>query len=200
MSHSICRLRGLTCALLLGVLATANGRAETPADSVYAAPAAASSSGFDPALDARIQQLKQQSLQLDAETLRLERRLAHPRDQRVAVDVGVTVPGLLIDHLEVSLDDATPVEQSFDAATAIALLHGGLRRIATVNLAAGAHRIRARFSAHYADAAPGAAPITGSVESLFRKDRRSLTLELAIVVAGPLDRPRLRVTAWRPGA
>ncbi|MGH8456661.1 MAG: hypothetical protein ACRETE_06720, partial [Stenotrophobium sp.] len=59
-------------------------------------------------------------------------------------------------------------------------------------------RIRAEFTAQFADAKPKAALLTGHYEALFDKDYGPTALELTLARATSLSKPGLSLRQWRP--
>jgi hypothetical protein len=149
-------------------------------------------------LDQTIQGLKDDVLQFNRDATALEQDSLFPPYSRTSVFLGVRISGLLVKEFSVSFDGGEPQKFTFDDNQSRAfLLHKGLRRVLRVNLPPGAHRIRADFSAQYADAKPDAAPITGNLEAIFDKNYNDTDLGLMLVRSGFMAPPSITLQQTR---
>lgn len=149
-------------------------------------------------LDQTIQDLKDQVLSFNRDATKVEQDTLYPPYSRTSVFLGARVSGLLIKEFSVAFDGGLPQKFTFDDNESLAfLMHKGFRRVVRLNLEPGAHRIRADFSARFADAKPEAAPITGSVEAVFDKNYNDTDLELMIVRNGFMAEPSISLQQVR---
>lgn len=149
-------------------------------------------------LDQSIQSLKDEVLQFNREAQTAEQDVLYPSQTRVSVFLGVRVSALLIKDISIAFDDGGPQKLSYTDNQAKSFLqNNGIHRMLLANLAPGSHRIRAEFSARFADDKPDAAPITGSYEAIFDKGYREAELELVLARSSRLSKPTLSLKQWR---
>jgi hypothetical protein len=149
-------------------------------------------------LDQAIQGIKDEVLQFNRDATTLEQDSLYPAHSRTSVFVGVRLGGLMLREFSVSFDGGETQKFTYNDNEALAFLENkGLRRVVRVNLAPGAHRLRAEFSAQFADAKPDAAPITGSYEAIFDKTYSDANLELTLARATRMAKPTLSLKQWR---
>ena len=132
-------LRRCAFAVLFAVaLPLAQAQTATPA----AAPAASSSA----ALDARVQDLKSDVLQLNRDLLVLEEELLFPANTQVALFVSMDVGKMFsLDSVQIRLDDKIVANYLYTPLEVQALHRGGVQRIYVGNLKTGQHEIVAYF-------------------------------------------------------
>ena len=148
-------------------------------------------------LDQDIQALKDGMLQFNRDAVTLEEDTLYPRHSRASVYLGVRIGGLLMKDLSLVFDDGIPQTFNFTEEEARALLlNNGLRRMLRANLTPGAHRVRADFTAQYADAKPDAAPLAGHFEAIFDKGHSDTGLELTLGRNTRMARPSLTLKQW----
>ena len=149
-------------------------------------------------LDQALQKIKEQALDINAEAQRAEDEFLYPDFTRVTVYFGVQVKGLLVKNVSVSVDDGTPAYYQFSSSEAVALQKQGLYPVVRLNAPPGTHRIRAQYTAQFADAKTGEAPISGGYEAYFNKDLRPANLELYVSREGYLSQTfSLKMHEWR---
>src|SRR5579885_3042507 len=155
----------------------------------------------DPAaleLDQSLQKLKEQAVEINAEGQRAEDEFLYPDFTSVTIYLGIPIKGLLVKDVSVSVDDAAPTVHRFTESEAVALQRQGLYPVARLNAQPGTHRIRAQYSAAFADAKPGEPPLSGSYEAYFNKDLRPANLELYVTRDGYLAQKfSFRMREWR---
>lgn len=123
--------RTLAAALLAAALPLA--QAQTAA----AAPAA---------LDARVQDLKSDVLQLNRDLLVLEEELLFPANTQVALFVSMDVGKMFsLDSVQIRLDDKIVANYLYTPLEVQALHRGGVQRIYVGNLKTGTHELVAYF-------------------------------------------------------
>ena len=136
-------------------------------------------------LDQTIQGLKEEVLQFNSDASALEQNSLYPPYSRTSVFLGVRLSGLLVKEFSVSFDSGAPEKFTFDEIESLAFLQNkGLRRVMRVNLAPGQHKIRAEFTAQFADAKPDVPPITGNLEAIFDKNYNNTDLGIMLVRTG----------------
>lgn len=149
-------------------------------------------------LDQTIQGLKDQVLIFNRDATTVEQASLYPPYTRTNVFLGVRTSGLLVKDFTVTFDGSMTQKFTFDETESLAFLqHKGFRRVVRLNLEPGSHRIRANFTAQYADAKPEAAPITGSLEAVFDKNYNDTDLELMILRPGFMAEPSLTLQQVR---
>ncbi|TXH05085.1 MAG: hypothetical protein E6R07_05675 [Nevskiaceae bacterium] len=148
-------------------------------------------------IDQNIQSLKDEVLQFNRDAVTLEQDTLYPPYSRTSVYLGVRIGGLLVKDFSIAFDDGTPQTFNFtDDEGRAFLLHNGLRRMLRANLAPGPHRIRADFSAQYADAKPSDAPVTNHFEAIFDKGYSQTDLELTLGRSTRVAKPGLTLKQW----
>jgi hypothetical protein len=98
-------------------------------------------------LDARIQSLKQEALELNRDLFVLEEELLFPANTQVAVFVSMDI-GLLfdLDSVQVKVDDTVVANYLYTERELQALQRGGVQRLYLGNLKTGKHELVAVFS------------------------------------------------------
>lgn len=147
-------------------------------------------------LDLNLQALKEEALQIRADVQSTEQNLLYPDSSRVTLYFGVPVPGLLVQTISVSIDDAKPQVYQYDNLEAIALQTRGLQQLLKFNTTAGGHRVRAEITAKFASDPPNTAPFGSRLESSFTKDRAPANVELTLARDTVLARPTLKLREW----
>lgn len=160
----------------------------------------ASSDEVQVAIDQDLEALKAEVIDVNQQALSTEAAFLYPDVTRVSIYIGVQAPGLLVEDVVITVDDNTPTVRKFDPVESIALQRRGLYRALRLNASPGSHRIRAEFSARYADAKPGAPALRGRYEAVFEKTVLPSDLEVLISVAEYGKPPTLRLRDWRPAS
>jgi hypothetical protein len=120
------------------LLALATGRAEEPAP-----PAAPERS----ALDAEVQELRREVVDLNRDLFMLEEDLLFPASTQVAVFVSMDVGTFFdLDSVQVQIDGKEVSNYLYTAREREALLRGGVQRIWLGNMKAGEHELVAFFT------------------------------------------------------
>ncbi len=121
----------LVCLALTGGVLFADGEALAPAQ----------------ALDAEVEDLKQQVLDLNRELFILEEALLFPANTQVAVFLSMDVGTFFaLDSVEVKLDDKSVTSYLYTEREVQALFSGGVQRLFVGNLPAGEHELVAFFT------------------------------------------------------
>jgi hypothetical protein len=99
------------------------------------------------ALDAEVEDLKQQVLDLNRELFILEEELLFPANTQVAVFLSMDVGTFFaLDSVEVRLDDKSVTSYLYTEREVQALFNGGVQRLFVGNLPAGEHELVAFFT------------------------------------------------------
>jgi len=99
------------------------------------------------ALDADVQDLKKQVLDLNKDLFLLEEELLFPSNTQVAVFVSMDVGDFFgLDSVEIKLDNKNVTNYLYTEREASALVKGGVQRIYVGNLKAGQHELVAVFT------------------------------------------------------
>jgi hypothetical protein len=107
----------------------------------------AQASGEFHALDADVQDLKKQVLDLNKDLFLLEEELLFPSNTQVAVFVSMDVGDFFgLDSVELKLDNKNVTNYLYTEREASALVKGGVQRIFVGNLKAGQHELVAVFT------------------------------------------------------
>jgi hypothetical protein len=107
----------------------------------------AKASGEFHALDADVQDLKKQVLDLNKDLFLLEEELLFPSNTQVAVFVSMDVGDFFgLDSVELKLDNKNVTNYLYTEREASALVKGGVQRLFVGNLKAGQHELVAVFT------------------------------------------------------
>jgi len=99
------------------------------------------------ALDTRIQELKQEVLDLNRDLFVLEEELLFPANTQVAVFLSMDVGTFFaLDSVELKLDNKTVTHYLYTERENAALLRGGVHRLYLGNLRTGKHELIATFT------------------------------------------------------
>lgn len=148
--------RGLAGLALIAVLATAfalgavrPAAAQTVAAVAPAAPASAAVAAEAPSasLDARLQALKAEVIQLNRDLLVLEEELLFPASTQVAVFVSMDVGRLFeLESVQLKIGDEVVASHLYTPLEVQALHRGGMQRLHLGNLKTGEHELVAVFT------------------------------------------------------
>ncbi len=125
--------------------------AAVPADSgvvvsPVAEPGAAPAPQPAQTLDGRVQDIKNEALQLNRDLMVLEEELLFPANTQVAVFVSLDVGKLFaLDSVQVKLDDKEVANYLYTPAEVASLVRGGVQRLYLGNLRSGTHELVAYF-------------------------------------------------------
>jgi len=193
----------LGCALFAGLAAAQDEKGEvvaanTPASAAVpefnpkTAPASAGGSEFH-ALDADVQDLKKQVLDLNKDLFLLEEELLFPSNTQVAVFVSMDVGDFFgVDSVELKLDNKNVTNYLYTEREASALVKGGVQRLYVGNLKAGQHELIAVFTGqgpHVRDYRRGAS-------LKFEKGIGPKYIELTISDRATKQQPEFIVKEW----
>ena len=164
-------------------------------DKVAAAvPTAAQDKPADQALDARIQDVKAEVIQLNRDLLVLEEELLFPANTQVAVFVSMDVGKLFeLESVQVKLGDKVVANHLYTPLEVQALHRGGVQRLHLGNLRAGDHELTAFFTGrgpHERDYRRGA-----TVK--FEKSTDARYIELRIQDKQAKLQPEFEVKVWQ---
>ncbi|HSI51378.1 MAG TPA: AraC family transcriptional regulator [Ideonella sp.] len=133
------------CLLALAAPLTSWSRAAVP-EAAASAPSAASAPADPVALDARVEGLKSDVIQLNRDLLLLEEELLFPASTQVAVFVSSDVGDLfMLDSVQVLLDGKEVGNHLYTERELVALRRGGVQRFYLGNLRSGEHTLVAFF-------------------------------------------------------
>jgi hypothetical protein len=170
----------------LGVLALTAGLATAAEPQKTPAPGAQG-------LDARVQTLKQEAMEVNRDLLVLEEELLFPASTQVAVFVSVDVGTLFdLDSVQLKLDNAVVTNYLYTDRELQALHRGGVQRLYMGNLKTGKHELVAVFTGkgpHWRDYRRGAT-------LTFDKGTDPKYIELQIRDETRGQRPEFRVKEW----
>lgn len=133
-------------------------------------------------IDQTIQSLKDEMVQFNRDASAAEDEFLYPAESRLYVYVSSGIPGLMLEHVQVSVDGGAPVDVTYDETAARALdVKGALQRVLRMNIPRGAHRLKASFSGKMAGAKGDGDAVTGQYDALFDKALEPAEIELQIV-------------------
>ena len=181
-------LRNLFCSLLLlGSLSTA-----------WSAPANAAVNP-EPAtapqpLDARIQEVKRDAIQLNRDLLVLEEELLFPANTQLAVFVSMDVGKMFVlDSVQIKIDDKQVASYLYTPLEVQALHRGGVQRLYLGNLRTGEHELVAYFTG----GGPHARDYKRGATIKFTKDTQAKYVELRIRDAMAKLQPEFDIKVWQ---
>lgn len=160
------------------------------------------------ALDAAIQDLKEETLALNVELQRLEDDFAFPQHSALSVYVSsIENNAAFLNHAVVTIDNAAPAKYSYSDLESRGLLKGGVHRILRANVAAGTHRVRVEFKGKPIELAKASTEVSEVFEATFEKGQLEAEIELRFGKGGKLivlkgykpgskDDPRLRAADY----
>jgi len=132
-------------AVMLVILLATAWAAAAMADAVAAAPAPATDSFRG--LDAEVQSLKQEVVDLNRDLFMLEEELLFPANTQLAIFVSMDVGTFFaLDSVKLVLDGKEVANYLYTQREAEALLRGGVHRVWLGNLRAGQHEMTAFFT------------------------------------------------------
>ncbi len=140
--HSMTKTKNTLIAVLLAVGFSLPAAAQDAAPTRDAAPAADRS-----ALDAEVQELRREVVDLNRDLFMLEEDLLFPASTQIAVFVSMDVGTFFaLDSVQIKVDDKEVANYLYTARELEALKRGGVHRIWLGNLKAGEHEIVAYFT------------------------------------------------------
>jgi len=146
--HRRCKMIAAGLAVAFAALVVPAAADEAPAAPVTAdAPLTAPGKPEVSDLDSRIQDTKNEVIQLNRDLLVLEEELLFPANTQVAVFVSMDVGKLFVlDSVQVKLDDKEVANYLYTPAEVQALHRGGVQRLYLGNLRSGSHELVAFFT------------------------------------------------------
>ena len=196
-------------ALCVTAAAFAEGPAVTsPAPASAASPAAAVSPGASqaappqagpseaaggPAVDAQVQSLKSDVLDLNRDLFVLEQELLYPANTQVAVFVSMDAGTFFnLDTVQLKIDGKEVANYLYTPREVHALVQGGVQRLYVGNLKVGKHELVAFFTGK----GPHERDYTRGASLDFQKDIGAKYLELTITDDQSKLQPEFRIKNW----
>lgn len=148
----------------------------------------------DPAsLDAQIQDIKQQTLELNRDLFILEEELLYPGDTRIGVFLSLDVGEFFaLDAVKLSIDGTVVTHYLYTERQVDALRRGGVHRLYQGNIKAGQHEIVAVFTGK----GPGGRDYRRATQQVVEKADGAKYLELTITDSTALNQPEFAVKQW----
>lgn len=166
-------LLSVSCALLMGSFASAENKAE---------------------LDASIEDLKSEVVQLNRELFDLEEQLLYPATTSFAVYVSMdSAVEYDLDSILITLDEQPAASHVYTPAQGEALKRGGIQKLFVANIKPGLHNIKAEISGRDSDGRP----MKRIVVADFGKARTSKYLEVKISGDSKKQRPEFAIVEWK---
>ncbi len=145
-------------------------------------------------LDASIEQLKSEVVELNQELFELEEQLLYPATTSVAVFVSMEdVEDFELNSIKLNLDQADVTSYLYSQQQVSALRRGGIQKIYTGNLKPGMHKLTAVILGKDRD---GQA-LKRSVVVEFGKARSSKYLEIKISNNEKKSKPNFAIVEWK---
>lgn len=177
----------LRCALALFLLASLSG-------SPVMAQEKAAASADAQALDARIQTLKAEVIQLNRDLLVLEEELLFPANTQVALFVSMDVGKMFeLDSVQVLIDGKLITTYLYTPMEVQALHRGGIQRLYVGNLRTGSHELVAFFTG----GGPRGRDYKRGATVRFDKDAQAKYVELRIRDSMAKLQPEFDIRIWQ---
>ena len=145
-------------------------------------------------LDARIQDVKSEVIQLNRDLLVLEEELLFPANTQVAVFVSMDVGKMFeLDSVQVKLDDKLVASYLYTPLEVQALHRGGVQRVYLGNLRTGTHELVALFTGK----GPHERDYQRGTTLKFDKDTQAKFIELRIRDSSAKLQPEFDVKLWQ---
>jgi hypothetical protein len=200
MSH-LYRLR-ITCLAFFGALSATSFAAwgqevvaptsPTTAPQQASAPMATAREAV--ALDGRIQEVKNEVIELNRDLLVLEEELLFPANTQVALFVSMDVGKMFqLDSVQVKLDDKLVANYLYTPLEVQALHRGGVQRVYLGNLRTGEHELVAFFTGQ----GPHERDYKRGTSIKFEKTSEAKYLELRIRDSSAKLQPEFEVKHWQ---
>lgn len=150
-------------------------------------------SGQQAALRDDIQDIKQQTLELNRDLFILEEELLYPSDTQVSVFLSLDVGEFFkLDAVKLSIDGEVVTHYLYTDRQLSALRRGGVHRLFLGNLKSGEHELVAVFTGF----GPKGRDYRRATELVFDKQSGAKHLELKIVDATATRQPEFAVREW----
>jgi hypothetical protein len=168
--------------LILAILTLAGGSA-----------VAADATAQQQALDNRIQDLKQEVLQLNRDLFLLEEDLLFPSNTQFSVFVSLDAGSLFaLDSIQLKINDKLVASHLYTERELAALQRGGIQRLYIGNLASGKHELIAIFTGQ----GPSKRDYRRGTTIEFEKTMDPQFVELKIVDDPSKEQPDFSVKVW----
>lgn len=146
-----------------------------------------------PALQQEIQDIKQQTLELNRDLFILEEELLFPSNTQLAIYLSMDVDNLFaLDAVKLSIDGTVVTNYLYTERQVDALQRGGVQRLYMGNLKAGEHEIVAVFTGR----GPQGRDFRRATQLQVVKASGAKHLELKIVGSEATQQPDFTVKAW----
>ena len=146
-----------------------------------------------PALQQEIQDIKQQTLELNRDLFILEEELLFPSNTQLAVYLSVDVDNLFaLDAVKLSIDGTVVTNYLYTQRQVDALQRGGVQRLYMGNLKAGEHEIVAVFTGR----GPQGRDFRRATQLQVVKASGAKNLELKIMGSDETQQPGFSVKEW----
>jgi hypothetical protein len=147
-----------------------------------------------PALDARIQDVKSDVINLNRDLLVLEEELLFPANTQVALFVSMDVGKMFeLDSVQVKIDDKLVANYLYTPLEVQALHRGGVQRLYVGNLRAGSHELVAFFTGR----GPHTRDYKRGATIRFDKDTQAQYAELRIQDSSAKLQPEFDIKLWQ---
>ena len=144
-------------------------------------------------LDQQIQDIKQQTLELNRDLFILEEDLLYPGDTRLAVFLSLDVGEFFaLDAVKLSIDGVVVTHYLYTERQVDALRRGGVHRLYEGNVKAGEHEIVAVFTGK----GPSDRDYRRATQRVVEKAGGAKYLELTITDSTALNQPEFAVKEW----
>ncbi len=145
-------------------------------------------------LDASIEQLKSEVVELNQELFELEEQLLYPATTSIAVFVSMEeVEGFELSSIKLNLDQKDITSYLYSGQQVEALRRGGIQKIFTGNLKPGMHKLIAHVQGKDQDGHP----LKRTVVVEFGKARSSKYLEVKISNNEKQAKPDFAIVEWK---
>ncbi len=146
------------------------------------------------ALNAQVQDIKKQALELNRDLFALEEELLFPANTQVSVFVSMDVGQFFaLDAVQIKLDDKIVANYLYTARQVDALQRGGVQRLYVGNVKGGNHELVAVFTGR----GPQNRDYRRATTIKFDKDDQAKYIELKIVDATSNYEPEFQVKEWQ---
>jgi len=179
-------------AALAALAAVPAAFAQTPAPAAAAAAPAMQSTGGD-GVDAQVQSLKSDVLDLNRDLFVLEQELLYPANTQVAVFVSIDAGTFFaLDSVQLKIDGKEVANYLYTPREVNALVQGGVQRLFVGNLKVGKHELTAFLTGK----GPHDRDYTRGATLEFQKDIGAKYLELTITDDQSKLQPQFRIKDW----
>ncbi|QFU77219.1 AraC family transcriptional regulator [Halioglobus maricola] len=147
----------------------------------------------DAGLSAQIQDIKQQTIELNRDLFILEEELLFPANTQMAVYLSMDVGTFFaLDAVKLSIDDEVVANYLYTERQVDALERGGVHRLYMGNLKAGEHEVVAVFTGR----GPKGRDYRRATQLKVEKGSGAKNLELQISDAERRQQPEFRIKEW----